>query len=135
MAGVLCVWVADLPETSEQWYEDEFIPEMLSRHSHRVLLAETIETPLDKEFEGVGTRDAAFNSLAVYEVKDVQKIIDATYDESNQPVMQGPLQGTRFDVKPYELIKSWQSDEEWNGGGCNLWASAAFCRRDLHTLY
>jgi hypothetical protein len=116
MSGVLCVWAADLPESSEQWYENEYIPEMLSRHSDRVLLAETIATPLDKQFEGIGTRDAAFKSLVVYEVAEVQKIIDATYDESNHPVMDGPLRGTRFDVRPYELLKSWQSDEEWNGG-------------------
>lgn len=126
MAGVLCIWATDLPESSEQWYEDEYIPEMLSRHSARALLAETIETPLDKEFEGVGTRDAACKSLAVYEIEEVQKIIDATYDESNHPVMDGPLQGTRFDVRPYELIKSWQSDEEWNGSRSSPWTPAAF---------
>jgi len=116
MPGVLCVWAANLPESSEQWYEDEYIPEMLSRHSDRVLLAETIKTPLDKQLEGIGTRDAAFKSLAVYEIAEVQKIIDATYDESNHPVMDGPLHGTRFDVRPYQLLKSWQSDGEWNGG-------------------
>jgi hypothetical protein len=116
MAGILCVWAADLPKTSEQWYEDEYIPEMLSRHSDRALLAEIVETPLDQEFNGVGTNDAVFSSLAIYEVADVQKITDATYDESNHPAMVGPLQETRFDVRPYELIKSWQSDEEWNGG-------------------
>lgn len=120
MSGVLCVWAADLPESSEQWYEDEYIPEMLSRHSDRVLLAETITTPLDKQFEGIGTREAAFKSLAVYEIADVQKIIEATYDESNHPVMDGPLRGTRFDVRPYELVKSWQSDEEWNGGRSDI---------------
>ncbi|KAJ4406043.1 hypothetical protein N0V91_004928 [Didymella pomorum] len=120
MSGVLCVWAADLPESSEQWYEDEYIPEMLSRHSDRVLLAETVKTPLDKQFEGIGTRDAAFKSLAVYEVAEVQKIIDATYDESNHPVMDGPLCGTRFDVRPYELVKSWQSDEEWNGDAADV---------------
>lgn len=115
MTGVLCVWVADLTESSEQWYEQEYIPEMLSRYPGSALLAETIETPLDKEFEGVGTRDAAFKSLAVYEIADVQKVMDATYNKNNHPMMNGSVVGTRVDVRPYELIKSWQSDD-WSGG-------------------
>ncbi|KAH6616895.1 hypothetical protein C7974DRAFT_53882 [Boeremia exigua] len=114
MSGVLCVWAADLPESSEQWYEDEFIPEMMSRHSDRVLLSEIVETPLDKDLEGVATNDAPWKSMAVYEVDDVQKSTEATYDESNHPAMDGPLKGSRFDVRTYELIKVWQGDEQWN---------------------
>lgn len=116
MTGIMCVWAAELPESSDQWYEDEYIPEMVSRHSSRAILAETIETPLDKEFEGIGTRDVAFKSLAVYEVADVQKSINAARDKSNHPVMDGPLKETRFEVRLYELIISWQYDDEWDGG-------------------
>lgn len=120
MSGVLCVWAADLPESSEAWYEDEYVPEMLSRHSDRAILSEIISTPLDKEFEGVGTRDATFKSLAVYEAAEVQKITEAIYDVDNHPEMGGPLWSTRFDVRPYDLIHSWQSDEGWNGGRSSL---------------
>ncbi|KAF1926016.1 uncharacterized protein M421DRAFT_7248 [Didymella exigua CBS 183.55] len=120
MTGILCVWAANLPECSEQWYEDEYIPEVLSRHSDRALLAEMVETPFDKELEGVGTRDAVFKSLVLYEIAEVPKIINATYDKSNHPVMDGLLRETRFDTRPYELIKSWQSDDDWNGDAADV---------------
>jgi hypothetical protein len=116
MAGVLCVWSADLTDASEQWYENEYIPSLVSRHSDRVLLSEIVATPLDKDLEGVATNDASWKHLAVYEFDDVQKMQDATYDESNHPSMEGPLKGSRFDVRTYQEIKTWQNDEEWNGG-------------------
>lgn len=115
MSGVLCAWAADLPASSEQWYEDEYIPEMMSRHSRRALLSDIIETPLDKDLEGVATKDAPWKTLTIYDIDDVQKMTDATYDENNHPPTDGPLRGARFDVRTYEEIKRWQSGE-WNGG-------------------
>lgn len=118
MAGVLCVWVTDMLDSAEQWYEDEYIPAMMSRYSKRVLLGDYIGTPLDEELNGVATRDADWKSFAVYEVEDVQVAMDATYDASNQPLTADhPMQGSRWDVRPYEELKRWQNDAEWNGGG------------------
>lgn len=122
MTGILCVWAADFTESSERCYENDHIPGILSRCSGTALLAETIETPLDKEFEGVGTRDPTFKSLTVYEVTEVQKIVDATYDISNHPLLGKPLQETRFDVRAYDLVKSWQFDKDWTGGTCYSWS-------------
>lgn len=118
MAGVLCVWVADLPDSSEQWYENEYIPEMVSRHSSKVLLGDIEESGLDKELDGVATRDAAWKSLAVYEVANAQKTMESTYDESCHPrTLGGPSEGnSRFDIRAYEELKSWQKDELWDGG-------------------
>ena len=99
---------------------------MLSRHSERVLLSEVVETPLDKDLEGVATRDAVWQSMAMYEVRDVDTMINAIYDESNHPSMAGPLQGSRFDVRTYEEVKSWKSDEEWDGGMSSPSISAVY---------
>lgn len=111
----MCAWTADLPTSSEQWYEDEYIPEMMVRHSQKVLLSEMVETPLDKDVEGVATRDAPWKSLAIYEGDSVQNMTDALYDESNHPPTKGLLKGARFDVRTYEEVKRWQSGD-WNGG-------------------
>lgn len=117
MAGVLCVWVADLPDSSKQWYEDKYIPEMMSRHSNRVLASDIIETGLDAELEGVANRDAAWKSIAVYEVENAQETLNGIHDKSNHPCTFGePLQSTRFDIRAYEEIRRWQEDDEWNGG-------------------
>ncbi|OSS51944.1 hypothetical protein B5807_03633 [Epicoccum nigrum] len=132
MTGVLCVWVTDMPSAAEQWYEDEYIPQMMSRYSTRVLLGDYIGTPLDEELNGVATRDADWKSFAVYEVEDVQTASDATYDASNQPLTADhPMQGSRFDVRPYEELKRWQNDAEWNGDGADV-ASILFWEWQPH---
>ncbi|KAF9693534.1 hypothetical protein EKO04_008110 [Ascochyta lentis] len=112
MSGILCVWIADLPVSSEQWYEDEYIPKMMSSRSQRVLLSKSVEIPLDKDLE----RDTPGKSLAIYEIEDIQKAVHARHDATNHPAM---LEGSQFEVRTYEEVKRWQQGD-WNGDGADV---------------
>lgn len=113
MTGVLCVWAANIPEPSETWYEDNYIPSMTKKLSEQTLHCELVESGLDNEVEGVGEREAPWKWLTIYEMEDARKATEATYDESNHVAMTGPLAQARFDVRTYEEVKRWQKD--WDG--------------------
>lgn len=115
MAGVLCTWGANIPESSEQWYEDEYIPSMASKLAQHALHCEVVEVGLDEDVDGVGTQEAPWKWLTVYEMDNADKATDATYDETNHPPMTGGLEKTRFDVRTYEELKRWQAGD-WKGG-------------------
>ena len=121
MAGVLCVWAANVPEASEQWYEETYIPAMTTKLCEQSLHCEVNETGLDTELDGVGGREAPWKWLTVYEIEDAAQLAKEMYDESNHPAMTGGLEHTRFDVRLYDEIKRWQQGD-WDGG------------RRLHTL-
>lgn len=114
MAGVLCVWAANIPQSSEHWYEDEYIPLMTKKLSQQTLHCELVETGLDQEVDGVGEREAPWKWLTLYEMEDFKFAKEATYDESNHAELTGPLAQARFDVRTYEEIKRWQQDD-WDG--------------------
>ncbi len=115
MSGVLCVWAANIPETSEQWYEDEYIPSMTAKLAIQTVHCELVEVGLDDEVDGVGEREAPWKWLTLYEMEDANNATEATYDESNHAQMTGPLRDARFDVRTYEEIKRWQQSG-WKGG-------------------
>ncbi|KAJ4341945.1 hypothetical protein N0V95_007070 [Ascochyta clinopodiicola] len=87
----------------------------------RVLLSETVETPLDKDLE----KDAPWKSLAVYDIDDVQTAAYPEYDKNDGSQM---LKGVKFDVKTYEELKRWQHGP-WDGDlfmqACNKWVDGA----------
>ncbi|KAJ8117080.1 hypothetical protein OPT61_g1636 [Boeremia exigua] len=114
MSGVLCVWAANIPESSEQWYEDEYIPEMTTKLAQHTLHCEVVEVGLDDEADGVGEREAPWKWLTVYEMEDAAKATEATYDKSNHAEMTGPLAQARFDVRTYDEVKRWQH-KDWDG--------------------
>ncbi|KAF3007859.1 hypothetical protein E8E13_010834 [Curvularia kusanoi] len=121
MAGVTLVWVADLPESAEEWYEDEYIPAMLSQHAKGVLLGEENDTGLDPEESGAETKEAEWKSLAFYDVEDVQKAKEATYDEKNHPpTIKEQIKNARFDVRSYDQLRRWQNDPDWNGDAADI---------------
>jgi hypothetical protein len=115
MSGVLCTWAANVPEASEQWYEENYIPAMTSKLSQQSLHCEVNETGLDTELDGVGEREAPWKWLTVYEMEDTVSAAEAMYDESNHPAMTGGLELARFDVRLYEEIQRWQQGD-WQGG-------------------
>ncbi|OSS52741.1 hypothetical protein B5807_02892 [Epicoccum nigrum] len=114
MSGVLCTWAANVPEASEQWYEENYIPAMTSKLSQQSLHCEVNETGLDTELDGVGEREAPWKWLTVYEMEDTVSAAEAMYDESNHPAMTGGLELARFDVRLYEEIQRWQQGD-WQG--------------------
>ena len=115
MSGVICTWAANIPQSSEQWYEDVYIPSTASKLAQHVLHCEVVEVGLDDEVGGVGEREAPWKWLTVYEMEDAGKATDATYDQSNHPPMTGELKSARFDVRTYEEVKRWQQGD-WEGG-------------------
>jgi hypothetical protein len=114
MSGVLCTWAANIPPSSEQWYEDEYIPLMTSRIAQQTLHCEVVDTGLDEDVDGVGTQEAPWKWLTVYEIENADKATQQTYDENNHPSMTGGLEAARFDVRTYEELKRWQTND-WKG--------------------
>lgn len=114
MSGVLCVWAANVPNSSEQQYEDEYIPGITSKLAQQALHCELVETGLDDEVDGVGTREAPWKWLTVYEMDNADQAIQHTYDKSNHIAMTGPMLNARFDVRTYEEVKRWQQTG-WDG--------------------
>lgn len=80
----------------------------LAQHS---LHCELVEVGLDDDVDGVGEREAPWKWLTVYEMEDIGKATDATYDESNHAQMTGPLRQARFDVRTYEEVFKLQQDD------------------------
>lgn len=115
MSGVLCTWAADVPQTSKQWYEDEYITAMADKFAQHAVHCELVDTGLDGDVDGIGTQEASWKWLTVYEMDDVNEATDATYDQSNHPSMTGGLESARFDVRTYEEMKRWQAGD-WDGG-------------------
>lgn len=113
--GVICTWAANIPESSEQWYEDEYIPSMADKLAQHVLHCEVVETGLDDDVDGVGSNEAPWKWLTVYEVDSADKATADAYDTSNHPTMTGGLEKARFDVRTYEEVKRWQQGG-WEGG-------------------
>ncbi|KAF9693129.1 hypothetical protein EKO04_008633 [Ascochyta lentis] len=114
MSGVICTWAANIPQSSEEWYEEEYIPSMATKLAQHALHCEVVETGLDEEVDGVGTQEAPWKWLTVYEVDDADKATAATYDESNHASMTGGLEHARFDVRTYSELARWQADD-WQG--------------------
>lgn len=115
MSGVLCTWAANISESAEQWYEENYIPSMTSKLAQHALHCELVETGLDDEVDGVGGREAPWKWLTVYEMEDAQKATEALYDPDNHAPMTGELEKARFDVRTYEEVERWQQGD-WNGG-------------------
>lgn len=114
MSAVLCTWAANIPESSEEQYEDEYIPSMASKLAQHALHCELVEIGLDVEVDGVGEREAPWKWLTVYEMDNAADATSSTYDESNHIAMTGPMSNARFDVRTYEEIKTWQQGD-WDG--------------------
>ncbi|KAJ4355258.1 hypothetical protein N0V95_003088 [Ascochyta clinopodiicola] len=87
---------------------------MASKLAQHALHCELVETGLDNEVDGVGTQEAPWKWLTLYEVDDAVKATAATYDRSNHPEMTDGLEHARFDVRTYEELKRWQADD-WEG--------------------
>ncbi|KAH6629353.1 hypothetical protein C7974DRAFT_185038 [Boeremia exigua] len=115
MAGVLCTWAANISETAEKYYEDEYIPLMTSKLALHSLHCELVEVGLDAEVDGVGEREAPWKWLTVYEMEDADKATAAVYDKSNHIEMAGDMAQARFDVRTYKEHKRWQQGD-WQGG-------------------
>ncbi|KAJ4987056.1 hypothetical protein SVAN01_07472 [Stagonosporopsis vannaccii] len=114
MSAVLCVWAANIPQASEGWYEDNYIPSMTKKLSQQTVHCELVEVGLDVEVGGVGEREAPWKWLTLYEMENTRKATESTYDESNHAVLTGPLAQARFDVRTYEEVKRWQKND-WDG--------------------
>lgn len=106
-----------MPEASEQWYEDEYIPKMAAKHAQHAVHCELVEVGLDDEVDGVGDREAPWKWLTVYETDSADAATDATYDRKNHVPMTGPMSNARFDVRVYEEEKRWQQSD-WDGSMC-----------------
>ena len=119
MSGVLCTWAANVPQSSEQWYQDEYIPSMASRLAQHALHCEVVENGLDEDVDGVGTQEAPWEWLTMYEMEDTDKATDAACDQSNHPSMAGGLSSARFDIRAYEEVQRWQQGD-WEGGMLDL---------------
>lgn len=115
MSGVVCTWAASIPSSSEPWYEDEYVPSIASKFCFQALHCEVVESGIDDDVGGIGTREAPWKWFTVYETENVNEAMDATYEENNQPAMHGPLKDTRFDIRTYEEVKRWQAGD-WEGG-------------------
>ncbi|KZM21557.1 uncharacterized protein EKO05_0000708 [Ascochyta rabiei] len=114
MSGIICAWAANMSQSSTQWYEDEYIPSTTSKLAQHALHCELVGTGLGAEVDGIGTQEAPWKWLTLYEVDDANKATAATYDESNRPAMAGGLEHARLDVRTYEELKRWQADD-WEG--------------------
>jgi hypothetical protein len=115
MSELLCVWAADTPASSEQWYENEHIPQMISDSSHGAVFGEWIEIPLEKELERGAFTDVPCKWFTLYEQSDPKIIIDEIQSQVNltsQPVL---IQDATFDIRSYEELNKYQ-DKNWEGG-------------------
>jgi hypothetical protein len=113
MSGILCTWAANIPESSEQWYEDEHIPSMASKFAQHALHCEVVKTGLDDDVDGVEGDEASWKWLTVYEMDSA--VTADTYDTSNHLGTIGGLEKPRFNIRAYEEVKRWQQ-EDWEGG-------------------
>jgi hypothetical protein len=115
MAGILCVW-ANIPDDAMDWYENEYIPAMRTKHSIHTLQCNL--TPSGFEGDPIGQLDAPWPLFAVYEVPEVEKATQACYDMHNHPpeeMLSGQLKDAQFDVRTYRELRRWES-EDWDGG-------------------
>ena len=115
MSGLLCTWAANIPGSSEQRYEDEYIPSVASKLTQHALHCEVVKTGLDDDEDGVGSDEATWKWLTVYEMDSADKTTADTYGTSNHPAMTGGLEKARFDIRTYEEVKRWQQGD-WEGG-------------------
>ena len=115
MSGVICTWAASIPQSSEQWYEDEYVPSMASKLAQHALHCEVVEVGLEDEDDGVKEREVPWKWLTVYELDDAVKATESMYDKNNHMSMTGELQSAKFDVRTYEEVKRWQQGD-WQGG-------------------
>lgn len=114
MAGLLLVW-ANIPDEAMEWYEESYLPEMTGLHAEHTLHCTLGESGL--ESEPIGKLDAPWDLMAVYEVKDAEKMSRDTHDQRNHPPaeMASILKDARFDVRTYRELRRW-GDEDWDGG-------------------
>ncbi|KAF2846672.1 hypothetical protein T440DRAFT_225536 [Plenodomus tracheiphilus IPT5] len=113
MSGVMCVW-ANLPEQALDWYENEYLPEQTALNSKHTLYCEVTQTGLEQE--PIGHLDAPWELLAVYEVEDIKKMTQDTYDKKTHPPerVADLLKDARFDVRTYRELHRW-GGEHWDG--------------------
>jgi len=114
MAGVMVVW-ANLPDEALDWYENEYIPEMTALHSTSTLHCDLTTTGL--EAEPLGHLNAPWELMAIYEVPDVGKMAEKSYDKANHPTYKAGhlLENARFDVTMYREIQRGGGGQDWDG--------------------
>lgn len=116
MSGILLVW-ANLPESALDWYENEYIQAMCTKHAKHALHCE--ETSNGMEEEGIGKLTCPWKLMTLYEIPVIATMTRELYDPSNQPpaeMFTGVLKGARFDVRAYKEVRKWLN-EDWDETG------------------
>ncbi|KAI8941643.1 hypothetical protein NX059_002856 [Plenodomus lindquistii] len=109
MSGVMVVW-ANLPERSVDWYADEYLPVQAAIHSKHLLHCELTDSGFGPD--PIGHLDAPWELMTVYEVADIKKMTESTYDKQYHPPEL--MEGARFDVRTYRELYRW-GGEQWDG--------------------